>query len=76
MTIILLVTTWAAIGAILVAWTILGALEGFSITLIDAVLIIPVTLQYAISVLIVAVVETLLDFILVVLRTLVRSWII
>jgi hypothetical protein len=76
MAIILLVTTWAAIGTVLVAWTILRTLKCLDITLIDAVFVVPVTLQHAIAVLIVAIVETLLNFVLVVLGTLVWSWVI
>lgn len=76
MAVILLVTTWAAIGTILVAWTILWTLKRLDIALIDTVFVVPITFQYAVPVLIVAIVEALLDFVLVVLCTLVWSWVI
>ena len=68
-----LVSTWATIGAVLVTWAVVWTLDCLIVALLNTVTIVGSASKDALSVLAVAVVETLLSLLTVILSTVVWS---
>ena len=67
------VSTWATIGAVLVTWAVVWTLDCLIVALLNTVTIVGSASKDALSVLAVAVVETLLSLLTVILSTVVWS---